>query len=264
MKKLISFLFFFISTNYFSQTDLVAKIGELTRKEDFTKALELSDNYIKKDTLNSMVYFYRALCQRKNGDYHSAFIEVYRSIELDKKNSDAYAELGNIFAMTQEFDKALENYNRSIALNSNNSYAYNSRGALYNDHFHNDTAAFANFSKAATLDKKNIRALFNVGLFLNYQGKYDSAITYFTNVIRLKKDHHKAYYDRGISYNETGNYEKAIEDFNKALKFNNFNDPYDKLDVLEIYDWLSDCHKSKGEHKKAKLYYKKFIDRNEY
>ena len=112
MKKVISLAFLFTCINSFSQTDLVNEIGELTHKEDFTKALELSDKYIKKDTLNSMVYFYRALCQRKNGDYQSAFIEAYRSINLDKKNSDAYAELGNIFAMTQEFDKALENYNR--------------------------------------------------------------------------------------------------------------------------------------------------------
>src|SRR4051812_34194755 len=107
MQKVITLTFIFTWINSFSQADLVKKMGDLTHKEDFTKAFELSDKYIKKDTLNSTVYFYRALCQRKNGDYESAFSEAYKSILLDKNNSDAYAELGNIFAMTQEFDKAL-------------------------------------------------------------------------------------------------------------------------------------------------------------
>jgi len=264
MTKIISAAFTFILLNTYGQSDLLKTIGELTIKEDYNKAYKLSDKYIEKDTLNSMVYFYRALCQRKNGDYQDAFIQINRSIYLNKNNSNAYTELGNIFAMTNEFDKALENYNKAIELNTTNSYAYNSKGALYNDHFHNDTAALTNFSKAVLLDKKNIRALFNVGLCLNYQEKYDQAIIHFTGVIKLKKDHHKAYYERGISYYSIGNYKAAIKDFNSALKYNNFNDPYDKLDNLEIYDWLSDCHNSNGEHKKAKLYLSKAKDKNEY
>ncbi|MBK6985926.1 MAG: tetratricopeptide repeat protein [Bacteroidetes bacterium] len=91
---------------------------------------------------------------KKNGNYDLAFKYLKQSISLDSNNCRAYAELGNVFAMSGDYNNALINYNRSISLDKTNPYPYNSKGALYYQFSNVDSLAILNFNKALSLIKQ--------------------------------------------------------------------------------------------------------------
>ena len=97
----------------------------------------------------------------------------------------AYAYRGVAFEREGRFDKAIEDYERAIALNPFYYTAYNNMGVL--------------------LGKMSLSA---------------RAIEYFNKAIALSPDYIDAYYNRGITYALIDQLGRALEDFNKAILLN--------------------------------------------
>ena len=84
------------------------------------------------------------------------------------------------------YDKAIEDFNKAIKLDSSLAVAYNNRGSAYS-------------------------------LIKNY----NKAIEDFSKAIKLNPDKlWLIYYSRGNTYNFLESYEKAIEDWEKAIELN--------------------------------------------
>jgi tetratricopeptide (TPR) repeat protein len=97
----------------------------------------------------------------------------------------AYAYRGVAFERGGRFDKAIEDYERAIALNPSYYPAYNNMGAL-----------------------------------LGKMSLFARAIEYFNKAIALSPDYTDAYYNRGVTYVLIDQFGKALEDFNKAIVLN--------------------------------------------
>ncbi len=97
----------------------------------------------------------------------------------------AYAYRGVAFERVGRFDKAIEDYERAIALNPSYYPAYNNMGAL-----------------------------------LGKMSLFARAIEYFNKAIDLSPDYTDAYYNRGITYVAIEQFGRALEDFNKAILLN--------------------------------------------
>lgn len=238
----------------YGQNNDLEKIERNLKKVNYTKVCELSHKLISADSSTSKIHFYYGLCERKSGNYESAFRHINKSISIDNKNSNAFAELGNVYAMTGDYNNALKNYNHALELDSSNVYAYNSKGALYYQFLNNDSLTILNYAKAMALDKKNILVLYNIGAYLKYKERYVEAIQFFNKALKLNDELHKAYEARAVCNYYLDKNKKAIKGFKKALKYNTTKDPFDKLDNKDIYDWLSKCYHELGKSKKADYY----------
>ena len=97
----------------------------------------------------------------------------------------AYAYRGVAFERGGRFDKAIEDYERAIALNPSYYQAYNNMGAL-----------------------------------LGKMSLFARAIEYFNKAIALSPDYTDAYYNRGITYVAIEQFGRALEDLNKAILLN--------------------------------------------
>ncbi|MFQ5456097.1 MAG: tetratricopeptide repeat protein, partial [Nitrospirota bacterium] len=84
---------------------------------------ENSENGEKKE-LDDVDYSIRELLDTY--EIVSSFKEVLEAIEKRPKNANNYILLGNIYSKKNEIDKAIEYYQRSIELNSDNPVAYRS------------------------------------------------------------------------------------------------------------------------------------------
>jgi tetratricopeptide (TPR) repeat protein len=158
--------------------------------------------------------------------------------------------------MSGDYNNALINYNRSISLDKTNPYPYNSKGALYYQFLSVDSLAILNFNKALSLDKTNILALYNIRIYAKYQEEYKEAIKYLTKAIKLNKEFQKAYEARACCYYYLNKTKKAIKGFKKALKYNTIKDPFDKLNDIEMYKWLSKCYYKINNNKMGYYYFK--------
>jgi regulator of sirC expression with transglutaminase-like and TPR domain len=97
----------------------------------------------------------------------------------------AYLNRGIAFEKTGQIDRAIEDYDRAIAIDPLYYEAYNNRGVLYGQ-----------------------------------EGKFDLAIEYFNKSIGINPDNEEAYVDRGIAYALSGRHDRALEDFNRAIQLN--------------------------------------------
>ena len=98
------------------------------------------------------------------------------------KLSEVYNNRGYELERQKNHDRALADYNTSIALDPNHTFAYNNRG--------------------------------NVRFTL---GDVDGSIADYTAAIRLNSDYAIAYTNRGLSYEDRGDKTRAIADFRAAL-----------------------------------------------
>ena len=117
-----------------------------------------------------------------SGEYEQAIECFNKAIELDPNNADAYFSRGTTHARLSQYEKAIKDFDRAIELNPNYSEAYRNRGGAY--------AALS---------------------------QHERAIEDLNKAIELNPNDDDSYYNRRLAYHELSQYERAIEDFDKAI-----------------------------------------------
>ena len=119
----------------------------------------------------------------------------------------------------------------------------------------------ADSNKSIKLDNTRNRTYFNRGLVFQDLEKYQKAINDFSTSLSMKSKQHRAHFDRGICYYYIDDYKASIKDYKKALKYNSNSDPFEKMDLGEVYDWMRASYEELGlvgKAKKAGVKAKKF------
>lgn len=111
-----------------------------------------------------------------------------------KNLSWAYANRCIAYKDKAQYDRAMPDCNKAIALDPGNDHAHNTRGAIF-----------------------------------HLTGKYDQAIAEYSRAIQLNATTVDPFHNRGMSYAAKGDYDTAIADYNAALKIN----PNDALALYE-------------------------------
>jgi adenylate cyclase len=113
-----------------------------------------------------------------------AFELVQKAISLDDSNAAAHSELGVVYAMKRQYDKAI-----------------------------------AESERAVSLDPNSAENIMRLGMVLNWVGRAEEAIPYLQSAIRLNPLPPAQYFIQlAVSYRDSGQYEKAIETSKKALQ----------------------------------------------
>ena len=98
------------------------------------------------------------------------------------------------------------------------------------------------------------KEMFQQGVEMLQQNKYQEAVELFTLSIHLSPDNAKAYKNRGVAYMKQKKYDLAIKDFEKAIDIN--------PGLQGLYSNLGAVWYTKNNFKKAIFYYDKEILQN--
>ena len=173
-------------------------------------------------------------------DEHFQSIEKYK--KLDNISNDHVSLLCRAidFDLIQDYQSAIEDYNRTIELNPNSWIAYFNRGNIrhkkmnYEKSLEDEVVIEENTHKAeagSQLDYGLILndydkvtqlypdfafAWFNKGNILAEQKDYRNAIANYTKAIEKEKDFAEAYFNRGLTRLYLGEKDKCIADLSKA------------------------------------------------
>ena len=135
----------------------------------------------------------------------------------NKKNHELFFLLGTTFLQLKNYDNAINNFNKSISINSNFPNTYNNKGiALAEKRDYSE--AIINYDKAIKLKKDYADAYLNKGISLNKLKRFSEAIKYFKLLIKVKPLDPKIYNNLGNAKIEIGNYSGALICFRKALE----------------------------------------------
>ncbi len=162
-----------------------------------------------------------------------------------------YNNLGVAYYNRGQYEKAIEEFNKIILIDSNHVQAHFNLGLVYfqlgrfND-------AVQNFQKTISLDSTFYFAYNNLGFLYFKQKQYDKAITLYQQAIDIHSEFDRAHYNLGNIYHEMGMMDQAIDEYQKAINSN----PY----YIDALDHLAELYFQKSRFEDAILCWEKILE----
>ena len=215
---------------------------QITRKglidpADPSTWVDVTDN-IFHSTFHSL----RGMVYYDKGQYQRAMEDLNKSIALYPNNYPDYIWRGRIYNLKGEYDRAIEDFNKATAINQNYDHAYWGRGEAYRLKGDLDKA-LVEFNKAIAINPNSYSAYASRGQTYAIKGTYDKAIEDYNKAIAINPNYSYAYTLRGNFYGLKKELDRAFEDYSKAI-FLNPNDAF-------AYTWRGTIYILKGQNDRA-------------
>ena len=183
---------------------------------DFTAAIEI-------DSESTVAYKDRAEAKQANGDVAGAAEDLKHTGEASQHPGyeESVADLvnrGSGKGDKGDLDGALADFDRAIALDPKDAFAYFNRA--YAKRLKNDVAgAIADYTRAIELDSRWANAYYNRGNVKARNNDADGAIADYNRAVEIEHDFARAYHNRAVIKEAKGDVTGARADFTKASGF---------------------------------------------
>ena len=161
----------------------------------------------------------------------SAFINIALSdtspAEKYYKSAAAYHNLG-------EFEQAISEYRKAIALDPNSPIIYNRLGIAYSELKQYDAALDA-YQKALALSPMTAEPHYNIGLVHLKQGDFPRALEAFKRAIAIDVEWGDAYTGLGEVYLKQGDFGQAARAYKQATRLNPNGNPSAIFGLGKVY-----------------------------
>ncbi len=178
-------------------TELMEQLEDEHFRNPFTKhpvILEDSPGNITVVSENGMIVEIK-LYRRDGSPYNP-----YESLGVD-----AYNNRGLAWYDKEDYDRAIDDYNKALKINPLFADAYNNRGLAWNNKGDYDRA-IADYNKALEINPRDAEAYNNRGLAWHNKGNYDRAIDDYSIALDINPRDPETYKNRACSY-----YQKACK-----------------------------------------------------
>ena len=165
----------------------------------------------------TVVLLSRGRAYAAKGQFDLAIVDFDRLIALMPSSADAHLGRGYAFLRQGRLDQSVADITESIGLNPKFAAAYIDRGAAYLDMGRNDLA-IADEDQALALDPNQAGAYLVRGLAYNRKGGNNEAIADYSKAIALRPGVPNAYSYRASAYLRQNRFEEAVADTTKALE----------------------------------------------
>ena len=175
---------------------------------DYTEAINLNSDY----THLGQVYLKLGEMRKNSGQYKKANLNFAK----------AYYCWGRADANSDNYQKAIRKFDKSIALNPDDKTYYARGNAKQKSSDYG--GAIADYTEAISLNSDYAETYYARGavrLLLSADGDYQAAAVDFKAAIKLNLNYLEAYYKLGITQHRLGEYQAAINAFDQAIKLKN-------------------------------------------
>lgn len=183
---------------------------------NFTKSLELIDNALETDSLNSNYLFTKSDILYELGKVDRAIKTMDLYITNDPEFYGGYYRRGFYKQNIKDYTGAIEDYTTSIILNPNNAYSYIGRADMYRqtgdkEKYLSDCRKIIEID---TIPQINSCAQF---AFLEL-GEIEKAKEFMNKIIELDTNNEGVYYDAACLYSRIGDKDKALLNLRLCLE----------------------------------------------
>jgi len=190
----------------------------------YSEAMQEILNLETNNLQNADSYFVKALILNETEMYDDAIKSLKKTIEYNSDHWEAYNLLGIIYAR-QENPLAMEYFITATRLFSDNSEIRFNAGYVFQQ-FGETEKAINEYNETIKIDSLYYQAYFNLGyIYVNEFVDHKKALECFSAAIKCDSMSYKALYNRGYVYELSGLYKLAEADYRKALKIMPNYDP---------------------------------------
>ncbi len=156
------------------------------------------------------------------GNYDLALADLERAIALNPDYAPSYFNRGNIYASIGDFEQALVDYNRAIQLDESDAHYYLHRGRV-NAELQHFAVAVENYERVIELDPMLVEAYFWMGVAHFELGEYEKAVVDYTTLLEYVPNMIEAHLSRGRTYVALDEYQQALADYDKVIDLDPHN-----------------------------------------
>jgi tetratricopeptide (TPR) repeat protein len=188
--------------------------------ENRINSIEYYTEKIIKNPKDYIALVERGISYNLNDDFDNSLKDLNAALELDHYNNDALYYRAIAFARLDMVKESIEDLNKLIELNeSDKAELFNNRGYSYRL-LNNFELALNDYNKAIELEPLDAAYRFNRAFLYQDNGKNREAIDDYDVVIKLEPDNCIAITNRGEAHYALGEKNKALADFRRAEEFN--------------------------------------------
>ncbi|MCG8688657.1 MAG: adenylate/guanylate cyclase domain-containing protein [Desulfobacterales bacterium] len=191
--------------------------GNVSARQFAEEAIEIDPEYSEGYRMLGVTYFndvVYGVSKDRKASLMQATELTQKAIDLDASNGVAYAKLGFIHMMMQEYEQAIKDGKQALALEPNSAYVLHAYGAI-----------------------------------LYFAGMNEKAIGYLEKAIRINPKPPNYYlHHYGAALRDAGRYEEAIAQVNKAIE----RKPNDILSYIVLASSYSMANREKEARKTAR------------
>jgi tetratricopeptide (TPR) repeat protein len=149
--------------------------------------------------------------------YERAIADYDKAIALEPEDAVAYYNRGVSYLVLEQYERAIEDYDKAIELKPDYADAYNNRGLSYSLIKETQRALF-DYDKAIEIDPNNSEVYYNRGNSYTDLKQYERAIADYDKAMEIEPSLAGVYRNRGNSNAGLGEFERAIADYDKAIE----------------------------------------------
>lgn len=157
---------------------------------------------------------------------------------ISNNNTDILNQLGRVYILLKNYDKAEEYITQAYQKNRKNSLSAMGLIYLYKKEFY---ASIKYYKEILEIEPENINALINLASIYFQQNEYEDSEIRYKQVLSIAPRNVEAhlglgeiYINLGSQHNESKYYSQALWYFNKAIKISHSNNKSKKLNDLEL------------------------------
>ena len=132
------------------------------------------------------------------------------------EDTEALKERGHTLLKAHDFEAALANFNRALAVNPDDHRALDGRAIALRELNRLDEA-IATYDRTLSLDPKDVGALNNRALLLGDLKRFDDAFASYDRALAIQPDNIAVLNNRGLMLLQHKRFEEALETYNRAL-----------------------------------------------
>jgi TolB-like protein/DNA-binding winged helix-turn-helix (wHTH) protein/Flp pilus assembly protein TadD len=193
-------------TTQHSMEDLQAAIAA------YTEAIRLDSNYALAFAGRSVTLSFSTLLARSGREriFAAARADAQRAIALAPSMTEGHMALAMFFGGTQDFTRAMAEYQQAVTLGPGNARALQPAGSFLVLMGRTDTG-ISTARRVVVLDPLNPLTHHSLALALLYARRYEEALAAFGQFVSLDPDAPQGYGGRGYAYLLLGDAERARE-----------------------------------------------------
>lgn len=148
--------------------------------------------------------------------HQEALSACERALAIDPNNSAAWNNKGNALRNLKRSEEALQAYDRALAINPNYYSALNNKGLALGNLKRFDEAIQV-YKLALAVEKNDARVWLNMAKAFGEHKRHEEAIQAVDQSLSIDPNYAAALYNKGVSLGELKRYEEAIQVYDRAL-----------------------------------------------
>lgn len=183
----------------------------------YNEALMVYENTIGKDPNNLNALIERGNILNKLERYSDAIVSFERAIDIDPESYLAWMGKGDSLAALAQHQQAIDAYNKAVDILPNSYMTLDKRGNVFRDGLKNYNAAMGDYDRAIAINSNYYRAWSDRGYNFIKLNQYEDAIKSFHNAIAINPHDHKSMVGKAIAFSSLGQQNQALKALETAI-----------------------------------------------